>query len=206
MAKGRKKTNERLPPAAVAEPVAADAIEEAPAETPADQPVQSSPQPPAAAHAADAQEVQAHETDLQAALAEVQQLKAALALKDTEIAVLKATRPAAAAPVDIQKLQASRNDSWVKQGPHGAGCGGMQLACHAEFSMHLACKLCWFLPQDRLQQLKKEQADADSAREAAWRQLKSVVSEISRLAGPETNSKPQPASTTPAGTQAITAV
>lgn len=39
--------------------------------------------------------------------------------------------------------------------------------------------------QERLQRLKKEQAEADSAREAAWRQLKAVVSEISRLAAPE---------------------
>ena len=36
--------------------------------------------------------------------------------------------------------------------------------------------------QERLALLKKEQADADAAREAAWRQLKSVVGEISRLA------------------------
>ena len=36
--------------------------------------------------------------------------------------------------------------------------------------------------QERLATLKKEQADADTAREAAWRQLKSVVGEISRLA------------------------
>ena len=49
----------------------------------------------------------------------------------------------------------------------------------------LARSLAPYLQQERLQQLKKEQADADTARETAWRQLKSVVSEISRLAGPE---------------------
>ena len=39
--------------------------------------------------------------------------------------------------------------------------------------------------QEKLAQLKKEQTEADINREAAWRQLKSVVQEISKLAQPE---------------------
>lgn len=42
---------------------------------------------------------------------------------------------------------------------------------------------------ERLGHLKKEQADAEAAREAAWRQLKSVVNEISKLASPPDMSK-----------------
>lgn len=44
---------------------------------------------------------------------------------------------------------------------------------------------------ERLAVLKKEQAEADAARETAWRQLKSVVGEITKLAStPETASNP----------------
>lgn len=44
---------------------------------------------------------------------------------------------------------------------------------------------------DRLAVLKKEQAEADAAREVAWRQLKSVVGEITKLAtAPESASNP----------------
>ncbi|GAX82547.1 hypothetical protein CEUSTIGMA_g9973.t1 [Chlamydomonas eustigma] len=52
--------------------------------------------------------------------------------------------------------------------------------------------------KERLQNLKREQAEADAAREQAWRQLKSVVAEISRLGAPET--KVPSAATTPTGT------
>lgn len=38
--------------------------------------------------------------------------------------------------------------------------------------------------QERLSSLKKEQAEAGAAREAAWRHLKSVVQEIHKLASP----------------------
>ncbi len=33
----------------------------------------------------------------------------------------------------------------------------------------------------RLKQLRKEQLDADAAKDAAWRQLKAVIGEISKL-------------------------
>lgn len=36
--------------------------------------------------------------------------------------------------------------------------------------------------QDRLRQLRKDQADADAAKEAAWRNLKTVIGELSKLA------------------------
>uniref|UniRef100_A0A7S3VLZ7 Uncharacterized protein n=1 Tax=Dunaliella tertiolecta TaxID=3047 RepID=A0A7S3VLZ7_DUNTE len=36
--------------------------------------------------------------------------------------------------------------------------------------------------QERLQQLRNEQREADAAKDAAWRQLKSVVNKISELA------------------------
>jgi predicted nucleic acid-binding Zn-ribbon protein len=39
--------------------------------------------------------------------------------------------------------------------------------------------------QERLAQLRKEQAEADAARDAAWKQLKSVVNSISKLASPD---------------------
>eukprot|EP00877_Chromochloris_zofingiensis_P001154 jgi/Chrzof1/11039/Cz05g21110.t1 len=39
--------------------------------------------------------------------------------------------------------------------------------------------------QDRLKQLRKEQTDADAARDAAWKQLKSAVQDISKLANPD---------------------
>lgn len=58
----------------------------------------------------------------------------------------------------------------------------LNMACH---QTQAACALLCPVMQERLQRLKKEQAEADSAREAAWRQLKAVVSEISRLAAPE---------------------
>jgi hypothetical protein len=38
--------------------------------------------------------------------------------------------------------------------------------------------------QDRLQQLKAEQKEADAARDAAWKQLRAVVTEITRLVSP----------------------
>lgn len=39
--------------------------------------------------------------------------------------------------------------------------------------------------QARLATLRKEQAEADAARDAAWKQLKNVVSDISKLASPD---------------------
>lgn len=38
--------------------------------------------------------------------------------------------------------------------------------------------------QEKLRRLRKEQMDADAAKDAAWRQLKAVVVEISKLAAP----------------------
>lgn len=50
--------------------------------------------------------------------------------------------------------------------------------------------------QQRLAALKQEQAEADAVRDAAWRQLKTAVADITKLAQADA---PQPASGTPTG-------
>lgn len=94
--------------------------------------------------------------DLSEALAEIQALKAQLKARDDELAALR------------QQL--------AERPAAGAAPSALSGAKGSEEMQRL---------QDRLAQLKKEQAEADAAREAAWRQLKGVVQEISKLASPE---------------------
>eukprot|EP00955_Chlamydomonas_euryale_P110093 365980-Chlamydomonas_euryale.AAC.2 len=141
---------------------------------------------------------------LDAARAQIAELKAQLAARDAEIAALKARGPvgSTAEPTpDIQKLQVSNFEVVLgARAPPRADCRSTlpqtrATGVHAPLYMYIPRTCMLEGSADRLASLKKEQADADAARDSAWRQLKSVVAEISKLAGPETKTGAQAATT-----------
>lgn len=95
------------------------------------------------------------EAQLKAAQAEIAKLKEQLRAKDKEIELLR-----------------SQNTASITQGSITATADPKR---NEEME-----KL-----RERLASLKREQAEADSARENAWRQLKDVVAEITKLAAPQ---------------------
>ncbi|KAG2489101.1 hypothetical protein HYH03_012327 [Edaphochlamys debaryana] len=97
-------------------------------------------------------------------------LRQQLQEKDAEIARQKAEL--AAQREEIARLKSQLANS----GSTGSAAVTTDTGKHSDQLEHL---------QQRIASLKAEQAEADAAREQAWRQLKSVVSDIARLAAPD---------------------